>query len=175
MVLSRVPVLLNFFNDTPELLSMLNKYTSPQQGYPGVNVINDIQIPETQWGQFCESFSHQHHGWLINIREFDTGQLKWIGTNKPVLAHMVSEEHPLQEIREAQKDDHADIMITVGEGSNEISFLIEDIVALYNRKTSDAHLGLRIDGRNGTTTLLEFLTPAEPEALDGLAEVELEV
>jgi hypothetical protein len=76
---------------------------------------------------------------------------------------------PLQEVRQAQSGGHVEFMVTVGDGSDETSYLIEDAVGLYSRQAGEAHHGLRIDGNHGRTTLIEFRKAAQAETLDGLA------
>ena len=122
-----------------------------------------------QWAQFCDSFTHQHHGWLVNIRQLDTMALE----HRDAHGHQFASNRPLQEVREGRSEGHEELMVTVGEGQDEMSLLIADIVALYNRKIGTAHQGLRIDSDNGTTTLVEFRSAIEPETLDGLAAGEL--
>lgn len=79
---------------------------------------------------------------------------------------------PLEEVRAGHSNDSVEVMVTVGEGTNETSFLIEDAVALYSRGAGEVHQGLRVDSGDGTSTLIEFRTAAQPESLDGLAESE---
>lgn len=133
-------------------------------------MIQDIPVPEAQWHPFCENFSRQHHGWLIGMHQLDTRQLEQGETAAQAGVPLISDNRPLQEVREERKDDIIEVMVTVGEGTDETSFLIEDVVALYRRRIGDAHEGLRIDNRNGTTTLIEFRIATEPEALDGFAD-----
>jgi hypothetical protein len=135
--------------------------------------MNDIRIPENEWQAFCESFTRQHHGWLVSVCQVDTRDVEQT-TAPPARApeQLFSGSRPLQELREGRTDDLTEVMVTVGEGSDETSFLIQDAVALYNRKSGAAHLGLRVDSGNGTTTLIEFRAAAQPETLDGLAESE---
>jgi hypothetical protein len=132
----------------------------------------DTEIPENQWQQFCESFTRQHHGWLVSICQIETRERK----GGPIQPHegvaLYPGTRPLQEIREGREGERIELMVTVGEGTDETSFLIEDAVTLYGRSSGHADEGLRIDCANGTTTLIEFRTPAEPETLDGLAESE---
>ncbi|NVK43239.1 MAG: DUF5335 family protein [Oceanospirillaceae bacterium] len=127
----------------------------------------DIPIPETEWQSFCEQFSRQHHGWLVSLHQLATAELE---SASP--AALFAGEQPLQEVREGNHAEHAELIITVGEGRDETSFLIEDAIAVYSLRRNDAHRGLRIDNRGGTSTLLEFRVPAAPELLDGLAESE---
>jgi hypothetical protein len=130
--------------------------------------MSDIQIPEHEWQHFCASFTRQHHGWLVGVHQLDTRVVESGGTGVQQFAG----HRTFQEVREANRDGVTEVMVTVGEGSDEMSFLISDAVALYKRMSGDLHQGLRIDSGNGETTLVEFRAPADPAALDGLAETE---
>ncbi|MFC6673068.1 hypothetical protein [Marinobacterium aestuariivivens] len=124
----------------------------------------DIAIAEAEWQSFCEQFTRQHHGWRVRLHQAGTGAAD--------PKALFTGEQPLQEVREGTNGNRAEIIVTVGEGRNETSFLIEDAIGLYALRIDDAHRGLRIDSGDGTRTLLEFRAAAAPEALDGLADSE---
>ena len=134
--------------------------------------MSDTRIPEEQWPQFCASFTRQHHGWLVSMRQLDTRHAEEAAGKAHPAVRLFPGSLPLQELREARSDAGAEVMVTVGDGAEETSFLIENAVALYSRKSDAAHQGLRVDTGNGTTTLIEFRVAAEPETLDGLADSE---
>jgi hypothetical protein len=144
------------------------------KGHSAMNdtAVNDIEIPESEWQQFCERFTRQHHGWLVGMRQLDTRDLLRGETAAQARVRLFPGNRLLQEVREGRSNDSVEVMVTVGEGADETSYLIEDAVALYSRRAGDAHQGLRIDSNHGKTTLIEFRTAAEPQALDGLAEAE---
>ena len=128
--------------------------------------MQDIRIPEDDWLGFCESFTHQHRGWLTNMRLIDTRTMEAGKTpvHKPV--QLFPGVRPLQELREDQSNSLAEFMVTLGDGTDETSYLIEDAIALYSRMQGDARLGVRIDSGNGTTTLIEISDPAKPSSPD---------
>jgi hypothetical protein len=134
--------------------------------------MDEIEIPEIQWQQFCEGFTRQHHGWLVSMRQLDVRELEQDRAPERAPVYLFPGERPLQEVREGRQNEHAEFMVTVGTGTGETSFLIEDAVALFSRRTGGAHQGLRVDSGNGMTTLIEFRSPAAPESLDGLADSE---
>lgn len=134
--------------------------------------MSDIEIPDREWQEFCEGFTRQHHGWLVSLSQLQTRELE-AGGSVSGATHLFAGTRPLEEIRAGYSDDHAEIMVTVGAGTDETSFLIEGAVALYTLRNGSAHRGLRIDSANGATTLVEFRTPVRPESLDGLAENEI--
>jgi hypothetical protein len=133
--------------------------------------MSDIRIPDAQWQQFCSTFTRQHHGWLVHMRQVNTDELAGVST--PKVIQSLHGDHPLQEIRSERSEAGAEIMVTVGEAGNETSVLVQDVIAVFSREIGGADKGLRIDSGNGTTTLFEFRIAAVPESLDGLADAEL--
>ena len=132
-----------------------------------------IEIAENQWPEFCKGFSREHHGWLVNLRCVNTDQLGRDRSAAFENGNVLADGLHLQEIREYRKDDTAEFMVTVREGAEEVSIPVLDVIHLYNEKSDDAHKGLRLDGGDGSSTLVEFRVAAKPEMLDGLAESEL--
>jgi hypothetical protein len=118
--------------------------------------MDDIRIPGNEWREFCEDFTRRHHGRRVDIRQLDTRSVESTRTPARESVHRVDDDRPFQELREGQTDGIAEFMVTVGEGADETSFLIEDAVALYSRGHDDTSRGVRIDSGNGTTTLVEF-------------------
>jgi hypothetical protein len=132
-----------------------------------------IEIPEDQWPDFCKGFSREHHGWLVNLRCVNTDQLGKDRSAAFKNGKVLSNGLPLQEVRKNRKDDTTEFMVTVGEGAEEVSIPVPDVIRLYNEKSDDAHKGLRLDSGDSSSTLVEFRVAAKPEMLDGLAESEL--
>jgi hypothetical protein len=134
-----------------------------------------IEIPEDQWPDFCKGFSRQHYGWLVNLRSVNTDQLGKDRSAAIENGNVLANGLPLQEIRKNRKDDTTEFMVTVGDGAEEVSIPVLDVIRLYNEKSDDAHKGLRLDSGGSSSTLIEFRVAAKPEMLDGLAESELQV
>ena len=132
----------------------------------------EINVPESQWQDFCDEFTRQHHGWLIGMYQLTTQTLTSESNTAIPAAPVFSNHIPLQEVREGVRDGQADFIVTVGEDMLLHSYLIEDVIALFNRVINGAHQGLRIDSADANTILLEFRTPIEPARLDGLAASE---
>ena len=131
------------------------------------------EISRDRWQSFCGAFSREHHGWLASLWEVATEILTADRTTMPDRAAVLAKEQLFQEISMQVKDGKVEFMVTVGKDTQELSFLIQDAVRLYNEKLGNKHKGLRIDNGAGSSTLVEFRAAAKPEELDGLAESEL--
>ena len=132
--------------------------------------MNTQKIAMDEWGRFCERFSREHHGWLVSVAITDPQSDK---PADPYPAKILANDLPLQEIREAQNKDQVEIMITVGTGAEETSFLVENVAALFQNLDAEKHLGVRIDSANTASTIVRFRAPAKPDQLDGLAVSEI--
>lgn len=135
--------------------------------------MNDIRIDEHDWLAFCARFTRLHRGWLTGIRQLDTRVLDEHPLPEEAdTVPLVSEMLPLQELREGHTDDRAEFLVTIGEGMDETTILVEDVVALYGRTRDGAPQGVRIDSGDGKTLLVEFRVAADPATLDDLADSE---
>lgn len=121
--------------------------------------MREVEIPETQWRQFCDQFTVQHYGWLVNVSQLDSSPPATDsgGSRSPV--RQFPRSRPLQQLREGEQGTHAELMVTVGEGKEQTSLLIEDVTSVYSREIGKTQRGLRIDSSTGITTLLEFRAP----------------
>lgn len=127
-------------------------------------------IPADQWSDYCARFARQHRGWLATLSRLPTADLQ---TGEPVVAEAIySDNRPLTDIRARRGEDGVEVMITLGGDDGDSALRVEDVVTLHSRRLAGADEGLRIDSRDGTSTLLEFRAAADPEALDGLADSE---
>jgi len=132
-----------------------------------------IEIAESQWPEFCKGFSREHHGWQVNLLCVNTDQLGIDRSAAFENGNVLAEGLSLQRVRESCKDDTTEFLVTVGEGAEEVTIPVPNVIRLYNEKSDDAHKGLRLDDGDGSSTLVEFRVAANPEMLDGLAESEL--
>lgn len=130
-----------------------------------------IAIPPTQWPEHCETFSLQHHGWLVDVREVDTASLEQDREAARAVGRLLSGQQPLQAVQLAP--DGRTLAIRVGQGPAIQSFRARGVRRLWREQVDEAHEGLRIDKDDGTSLLIEFRAPARPEELDGLAPSEL--
>ena len=131
-----------------------------------------VEIAREQWPEYCDSFSLQHHGWLVNLRKVKTAALEQNRDAAVTSAEMLATEQPLQRVSE-QHDGQTALAITVGEGDTAQTFQVADVCRLLRERVGGAHLGLRIDSGDGSSLLIEFRSPARPEELDGVAASEL--
>ncbi|MCF7985003.1 MAG: hypothetical protein K9L70_11425 [Thiohalocapsa sp.] len=135
-------------------------------------------VAREDWPRFLDSFSEQHHGWLINIRQLRPGQSAHPDAAPPVSSPQVSpplwpHDLPLHAIRLHRNGDRASIVVTAGADTAEAALTLEAVSALCARTRDGAHQGLRIDSTDGSSALIEFRVSATPDMLDGLAESEL--
>ncbi|ALP53907.1 hypothetical protein Tel_12605 [Candidatus Tenderia electrophaga] len=128
-------------------------------------------IEQGQWRDFLDGFMREHLGWLVTVKYLRTDQLSDDEATQ-VPASILVRHYPLEDIRESERENGMDIMLTVGSGQDENSILIESVHHLYLHKADSADKGLRIDSTDDTTTLVEFRAPMLPENVDGLAEAE---
>lgn len=131
-----------------------------------------IEITRKEWPDYCDSFSLQHHGWLVNLRKIKTEALEQNRDAALARAEMLATEQPLQRVSE-QHDGQTVLAITVGEGDTVQTFQVAGVCRLLRERVGGAHLGLRIDNGDGNSLLIEFRSPARPEELDGMAASEL--
>lgn len=129
-------------------------------------------IERHEWRDFLDSFAREHLGWLVTIKSLGTNQLPGEDPGMDVPGtNLLERQYPLEDIRESEREDGMDVMLTVGRGSDENSILIEDVSRIYLHKLNAGDKGLRLDSRD-TTTLVEFRAPVAPQSVDGLSAAE---
>jgi hypothetical protein len=128
------------------------------------------KVSDNDWALFCDTFSREHHGWLVSV---EVAGPKTGGAREPQPPKVLAQNLPLQEVREAQHNGDTEIMITVGEGADETSFLVEHVAALFETSEAEKDTGMRIVSSNNTSTVLQFRAPAAPQELDGIGPSEL--
>ena len=131
-----------------------------------------VEINKEQWPEHCESFGLQHHGWLVTVRRVTTADLEEDRDTAIAAAEPLAVEQPLQAVA-AQQNGHTTLTVSVGEGGDAQTFEVRKVRRVWRERADGAHQGLRIDSDTGTSLLVEFRSPARPEALDGLAASEL--
>ncbi|WJW76566.1 hypothetical protein QVG61_05610 [Thiohalobacter sp. IOR34] len=135
--------------------------------------MTDIEVPEAQWPAFCEAFSLEHHGWLVNVRRVATDLLGRDRAAAIEAGHLLAQEQPLQGISLQPGDEWPRLEVSVGEAGRPECFPVAAVRRLFRERVNEQHQGLRIDASDGQSLLVEFRTPARPESLDGLAASEL--
>jgi hypothetical protein len=126
----------------------------------------DELVPREGWGDFCERFTHQHHGWLVTLEHC-------LAPADAVDAGARCSTVPLSEFRGIQVVDRPsgqEFCITIADQSgHEQGATVRRPVRLFFEKTPDgSHSGLRLEARNGEALTVRFRTPTRPEILDGL-------
>lgn len=135
--------------------------------------LSNIEIPVGEWTDYCDTFSREHHGWLVIVRQVDTRALEINRDEALVGAAVLALEQPLQEVKITTHDGQTRAEVSLGSAAAPQRLSIENVTRLIREQVDDAHQGLRIDDAAGKSVLIEFRSPAHPEELDGLAPTEL--
>jgi len=119
------------------------------------------EIPQHEWNNFFDSFSHQHDGWLAT--------LEVLGSD--VGAQEEAHELPLEGVSVASETKTAkSITISLGRTAEDhISHTITKPEHVWLEKTDDgADAALEIESEDELKTLLRFRSPVPPEFVDGV-------
>lgn len=103
---------------------------------------------------FCETFTHRYRDSPADVRQLRTDEVRADRNGSAVSRELLPETNILYEVREGQQDGRSEIMVTVRNGADDTSFLIENVVALFSRGEGDICHGLRVDSGSGVTTLV---------------------
>jgi hypothetical protein len=119
------------------------------------------EIPREEWGEFLDSFSRQHEGWLVTVEVLGT----------EIGAQVEAEGKPLEGITAELKDDDVDsIIITVGLTPAE--HVTHNITApthiRLEQAENGANMALQIESSEGVTTLVRLRSAMLPEMVDGV-------
>jgi len=131
--------------------------------------MENIEIPSAEWVEFCERFSDQHHGWLVQVSRLPTREA---GHDNPAATPLMGGYLPLTGVTIRTSGEATAVVVTAGGDDEGGSLVVDDVVALFSQRVGDAHQGLRIDSADATSTLVRFRAAAVPDSLDGLAESE---
>jgi uncharacterized protein DUF5335 len=119
------------------------------------------EIPREEWGEFLDSFSRQHEGWLVTVEVL----------GEEIGAQMEAEGKPLEGITAELKDGGVgSIIITVGLTPAE--HVTHNIIAPTHIRLEQAENGadmaLQIEASEGATTLVRLGSAMLPEMVDGV-------
>ncbi len=130
--------------------------------------MKEQEIPRESWPGFLEGFSREHRGWLATVGVIDTERLR----RARQAARALVRDAVFHELRlEGQAEDSL-VVETDREGHLATHCADHPTRVYFEEAEGGEHKGVRIDGADGRTLLVEFRTPARPEALDGLADTE---
>ena len=117
------------------------------------------EIPKHDWQTFCDAFSRQHEGWLVNVKVLGAAG-----------AQTETGDLPLAGIAADLKDGESAISVLIGETSGQhVNHTITDVTHLWVEETdSGAHQALKIEDRGGEVTLIQFRSTILPEMVDGV-------
>jgi hypothetical protein len=119
------------------------------------------EIPREEWGEFLDSFSRQHEGWLVTVEVL----------GDEIGAQVEAEGKPLEGITAELKDGGVDsIIITMGLTPAE--HVTHNITAPTHIRLEQAETGanmaLQIESSEGVTTLVRLRSAMLPEMVDGV-------
>jgi hypothetical protein len=119
------------------------------------------EIPREEWGEFLDSFSRQHEGWLVTVEVL----------SEEIGAQVEAEGKPLEGITAELKDGGVDsIIITVGLTPAE--HVTHNITApthiRLEQAENGANMALQIESSEGVTTLVRLRSAMLPEMVDGV-------
>lgn len=135
--------------------------------------MTETEIPRQQWPNHCQTFSLEHHGWLVSVWQIETRRLDMDRTQALATGTLLAAEQPLRQVTVSPHRGKLDLEVIVGSDAERRTFKVDNAVRLFREREDDAHKGLRIDSGKGFSLLVEFRSPACPEELDGLAPSEL--
>ena len=123
------------------------------------------EIPREQWKDFCDEFSKQHEGWLVNVEIVDETR----ETDHEVIAS----ELTLWGVTVDELQDQTEVHIIAGDQPRHVTHVITDPAAIiFEQDEQGGHTGLRIDTQEGPSVLVRFRTAAVPEFVDAISDIE---
>jgi Family of unknown function (DUF5335) len=119
------------------------------------------EIPREEWGEFLDSFSRQHEGWLVTVEVL----------GEEIGAQVEAEGKPLEGITAELNNGGVDsIIITVGLTPAE--HVTHNITApthiRLEQAENGANMALQIESSEGVTTLVRLRSAMLPEMVDGV-------
>jgi hypothetical protein len=116
-------------------------------------------IPRDQWRQELESFSRSHEGWIVRVAVTESG-----GQSR-LEAHDI----PLQGVVADFSREPAIAVMIGNRPDTHLTHQVKNPVELALEQTdTGAICALLVRAGDGTTTAVEFRSPARPEEVDGL-------
>jgi len=122
--------------------------------------MSSVSIPQKQWREFLQEFSHRHHGWLVTVETHD------LETAEDVASRFL----PLQSIAlDLEDEKNPRINVTVRSDEKEIRQILfrPSEVVLYRSARGDEE-AVRVVSINTSTTIRLRVTTS-PELVDGVA------
>jgi hypothetical protein len=119
------------------------------------------EIPREEWGEFLDSFSRQHEGWLVTVEVL----------GEEIGAQVEAEGKPLEGITAELKDGGVDsIIITVGlTPAEHVTHTITAPTHIrLEQAENGANMALQIESSEGVTTLVRLRSAMLPEMVDGV-------
>jgi len=116
-------------------------------------------VPHNEWGEFLQSFTRRHHGWLVSIETHD------LETGETVASRFLRLDSVELDLEDKN---NPRINVVVRDGQKEIKHILfrpSDVMQQVSKDGNDA--GLRIVSIN-TVTTVRFRVAAPPDLVDGV-------
>ncbi len=132
--------------------------------------MREAPISPEQWQPFCESFAREHHGWLATLGVTETSRL----SRNRYAIRALARNAALTDVRLNRSEAGGELIVVTGEGAARSVYRVDRPVALYVEEEDEGrHRGLRVDGAEGRSLLIEFGATALPENLNGISDSEI--
>ena len=119
------------------------------------------EIPRHAWVAFFESFSREHDGWLSTIEELGAARCAQAEPSAKALLRISAELN--------DQDEDIISIIARERPHNDITHIIKAPTRVSLIATEEgAHVGLRIESKNGSVTIVRFRSPILSELVDGV-------
>jgi hypothetical protein len=118
--------------------------------------MSTLDIPREKWGKFLDTFTRQHHGWLIQLETYDlvTGE------------DVVSQETPLHSIELDLEDEKNPRINVIVQLDNKVikHILFQPARVVFESSENGQEQLLRIETVN-TESTIHFRSPAPPASI----------
>jgi hypothetical protein len=124
-----------------------------------------VTIARTDWPNFCDRFTREHHGLLFDLAETDSPQ---VATDPDGAAEegasILAKPMPLKSVTVLNRGDHVDLSIVSNWPGGEICHVFHNPIEIGVEETTDGVArGLTIQTSAGQRVLMRFQSTATPE------------
>lgn len=125
-----------------------------------IDLLPHLDIPPGDWGWFCNGFTHQHAGWLMEWRE--SGAAEQTASPAGLTLRNIHLEHT------ADEHSQLEVFMSDGSGNTFSRTLVDPIQLQLVMDTNGSHRALHVELRNGKSVTLYLPYSLPMEMLDGI-------